>query len=111
MGVGARQQKLAVDSGQWLLYRYDPRRAERGENPLQLDSSAARLKVQDFLTTENRFKMLTKSKPEDAKKLFAQVQVDSEKRWDFYQFLAGRGAKPAAAAPAAPATPVASQPK
>ena len=111
MGVGARQQKLAVDSGQWLLYRYDPRRAERGENPLQLDSSAARLKVQDFMSTENRFKMLTKSKPEDAKKLFAQVQVDSEKRWDFYQFLAGRGAKPAAAAPAAPATPVASQPK
>jgi pyruvate-ferredoxin/flavodoxin oxidoreductase len=109
MGVGARQQKLAVDSGQWLLYRYDPRRAERGENPLQLDSSAARLKVQDFMSTENRFKMLTKSKPEDAKKLFAQVQVDSEKRWDFYQFLAGRGAKPAAAA--APATPVASQPK
>ena len=37
-GVGARQQKLAVESGQWLLYRYDPRRAERGENPLQLDS-------------------------------------------------------------------------
>jgi len=102
MGVGARQQKLAVDSGQWLLYRYDPRRAQRGENPLQLDSTAARLKVQDFLSTENRFKMLTKSKPEDAKRLFAEVQVDSEKRWEFYQFLAGRGAKPAA-----PSTPAA----
>jgi pyruvate-ferredoxin/flavodoxin oxidoreductase len=67
MGVGARQQKLAVDSGQWLLYRYDPRRAERGENPLQMDSPAAKAKVQDFLLSENRFKMLTKSKPEDAK--------------------------------------------
>ena len=39
MGIGARQQKLAVESGQWLLYRYDPRRAEAGENPLQLDSA------------------------------------------------------------------------
>ena len=41
-GVGARQQKLAVESGQWLLYRYDPRRTEAGENPLQLDSGAAK---------------------------------------------------------------------
>ncbi len=47
-GVGAKQQKLAVESGQWLLYRYDPRRSERGENPFQLDSGAAKGKVQDF---------------------------------------------------------------
>jgi pyruvate-ferredoxin/flavodoxin oxidoreductase len=104
MGVGAKQQKLAVDSGHWLLYRYDPRRAERGESPLQLDSPAARLKAQEFLLSENRFKMLTKSKPEDAKRFFAQAQVDSEKRWDFYQFLAGRGAKPAAHTTPTPST-------
>jgi pyruvate-ferredoxin/flavodoxin oxidoreductase len=106
MGVGARQQKLAVDSGQWLLYRYDPRRAESGENPLQIDSPAARIKVQDFLLSENRFKMLTKSKPEDAKKFFGQVQTDLEKRWKFYQFLAGRELQPAATtgAPATSAT-------
>jgi pyruvate-ferredoxin/flavodoxin oxidoreductase len=104
-GVGARQQKLAVDSGQWLLYRYDPRRAERGENPLQLDSGAARAKVQDFMLSENRFKMLTKSKPEDAKKLFAQAQVDADRRWKFYQFLAQREIRPAASpGPAVPAT-------
>ena len=104
MGVGARQQKLAVDSGQWLLYRYDPRRAERGENPLQVDSAPARLKVQEFLLSENRFKMLTKSKPEDAKHFFAQVQTDNERRWNLYQFLAGRDlqtAKPASPVPAA----------
>ena len=71
-GVGAHQQKLAVDSGQWLLYRYDPRRAEAGENPLQLDSPAAKVKLQEYLLSENRFKMLTKSKPDDAKKFFAQ---------------------------------------
>jgi len=102
-GVGARQQKLAVESGQWLLYRYDPRRAERGENPLQLDSSAAKAKVADFMMSENRFKMLTKSKPEDAKKFFAQAQVDADRRWKFYSFMASRN--DAAAAPAAkPAT-------
>jgi pyruvate-ferredoxin/flavodoxin oxidoreductase len=94
MGVGARQQKLAVESGQWLLYRYDPRRAERGENPLQIDSSAPKSKVKDFMMTENRFKMLTKSKPEDAKRLFVQSQTDADRRWKFYQFLAARDLKP-----------------
>jgi len=92
-GVGAKQQKLAVESGQWLLYRYDPRRAERGENPLQLDSGAAKSKVQDFMLSENRFKMLTKSKPEDAKKFFAQSQSDADRRWKFYQFMAARDTK------------------
>ncbi|MGO8837940.1 MAG: pyruvate:ferredoxin (flavodoxin) oxidoreductase [Limisphaerales bacterium] len=104
MGVGARQQKLAVESGQWLLYRYDPRRAEAGENPLQLDSMAAKTKVQDYLLSENRFKMLTKSKPEDAKKFFAQAQTDADRRWKFYQYLSGRNLK-AEGAPAAPAKP------
>jgi pyruvate-ferredoxin/flavodoxin oxidoreductase len=92
-GIGARQQKLAVDSGQWLLYRYDPRRAEAGENPLQLDSGAARARVQDYMLSENRFKMLTKSKPEDAKRYFAQAQADADKRWKFYQFMAQRDMK------------------
>jgi len=92
-GVGARQQKLAVDSGQWLLYRYDPRRAERGENPLQLDSPAAKTRVQDYLLSENRFKMLTKSKPDEAKLLFARAQVDADKRFKFYQFMQTRDCK------------------
>jgi pyruvate-ferredoxin/flavodoxin oxidoreductase len=92
-GVGARQQKLAVESGQWLLYRYDPRRAEHGENPLQVDSSAAKSQVKDFMMTENRFKMLTKSKPDDAKKFFAQSQADADRRWKFYQFMAARDTK------------------
>ena len=90
-----------MDSGQWLLYRYDPRRAEAGENPLQLDSGAARAKVQDFMMSENRFKMLTKSKPDDAKKYFAQAQTDVEKRWRLYQFMAQRDMKVSPAQPAA----------
>ena len=103
-GIGAKQQKLAVESGQWLLYRYDPRRAERGENPLQLDSAAAKSKVSDFMMSENRFKMLTKSKPEDAKKFFAQAQVDADRRWKFYQYMAQPVPKAEAAPAAKPAT-------
>ncbi len=94
-GIGAKQQKLAVESGQWLLYRYDPRRAERGENPLQLDSTAAKSKVSDFMMSENRFKMLTKSKPDDARKFFSQAQVDADRRWKFYQYMAQPTVKPA----------------
>jgi len=105
-GIGAKQQKLAVESGQWLLYRYDPRRAERGDNPLQLDSSAAKSKVSDFMMSENRFKMLTKSKPEEAKKLFAQSQVDADRRWKFYQFMAQRDSKTETAPAAKPASSV-----
>jgi pyruvate-ferredoxin/flavodoxin oxidoreductase len=104
LGVGARQQKLAVDSGQWLLYRYDPRRVERGENPLQLDSGAPKSRVQDFMMSESRFKMLTKSRPEDAKKFFAQSQVDADRRWKFYQFMAARDAKPEGSTTAATAS-------
>ena len=103
-GIGAKQQKLAVDSGQWLLYRYDPRRADRGENPLQLDSSAAKAKVSDFMMSENRFKMLTKSKPEDAKKFFAQSQVEADRRWKFYSFMAARDTKAETAPAAKPTT-------
>jgi pyruvate-ferredoxin/flavodoxin oxidoreductase len=98
-GVGAKQQKLAVESGQWLLYRFDPRRTERGENPLQLDSAAPKTKVQDYMLSENRFKMLTKSKPDDAKRFFAQAQVDAERRWKNYQLMAARDPKPATPAP------------
>jgi len=92
MGVGMKQQKLVVDSGQWLLYRYDPRRAAAGENPLQLDSQAAKTKVQEYLFSENRFKMLTKSKPEEAKRLFELAQKDIDTRWQFYAHLSSRKA-------------------
>jgi pyruvate-ferredoxin/flavodoxin oxidoreductase len=89
-GVGMRQQKAAVESGQWLLYRYDPRRTDAGDNPLQLDSQAAKTKVADFLMSENRFKMLTKSKPEDAKRFFDSAQQDADARWQLYTYMAAR---------------------
>jgi pyruvate-ferredoxin/flavodoxin oxidoreductase len=101
-----------VDSGQWLMYRFDPRRAERGENPLQLDSGAAKARVQDFLLSENRFKMLTKSKPDEAKQLFARAQADADRRFKYFQFLQGRDLKSSDSQPSAPkpATTVDQQP-
>jgi len=88
METATRNQKAAVDSGQWLLYRYDPRRRNQGLNPLQLDSQPGKLKVQDYLMMENRFRMLTKSNPEEARVLFEAAQKDAENRWQLYSYLA-----------------------
>jgi pyruvate-ferredoxin/flavodoxin oxidoreductase len=94
MTTGMQDQKAAVDSGQWLLYRYHPDRAAAGENPLQLDSRTPTRKVQDFLQMETRFKMLTKSKPEDAKRLWELAQQDAEARFRLYEYLAQRKTTP-----------------
>jgi pyruvate-ferredoxin/flavodoxin oxidoreductase len=90
MTTGMQNQKAAVNSGQWLLYRFDPRRAEKNENPLQLDSRKPSLPVEQYLHMENRFKMLTKSKPEAAKTLFKLAQEDAETRFKFYEYMASR---------------------
>jgi pyruvate-ferredoxin/flavodoxin oxidoreductase len=90
MTRGLQDQKTAVESGEWLLYRYNPERELQGENPLTLDSRTPTKKVQDFLSMETRFKMLTKSKPEDAKRLWAEAQKDAEARYRFYEYLAQR---------------------
>ena len=90
MTTGMQDQKVAVESGQWLLYRYNPERTLAGENPLTLDSRTPTRKVQDFMLMETRFKMLTKSKPADAKRLWAEAQHDAETRYRFYEFLASR---------------------
>ncbi|EKD27945.1 MAG: hypothetical protein ACD_79C00488G0001, partial [uncultured bacterium] len=90
MTTGMNDQKLAVNSGQWLLYRYNPELEAQGKNPLQLDSKKPSIPVKDFLMNENRFRMLTKSKPEEAAKLFASAQQDVDKRWKTYEYLAAR---------------------
>ena len=94
MTTGMADQKAAVDSGQWLLYRYHPERAGLGENPLILDSRAPTRKVQEFMQMETRFKMLTKSKPEDAKELWKRAQQDVEARFRLYEYLAQRKVGP-----------------
>jgi pyruvate-ferredoxin/flavodoxin oxidoreductase len=90
MTTAMQNQKAIVNSAQWLLYRYDPRRSATGENPLQLDSRAPKQKVEDFMMMENRFKMLTKSNPTQAKEMFRQAQVEADRRFKFYEFLAAR---------------------
>jgi pyruvate-ferredoxin/flavodoxin oxidoreductase len=94
MTTAMQNQKAAVNSAQWLLYRYNPDRIKRGENPLQLDSQTPRFKVEQFLRLENRFKMLTKTKPHDARKVSEQTQHDADTRWQLYQYLASRDLKP-----------------
>ena len=82
------QQQLAVDSGAWILYRYDPRRAEQGLNPLQLDSKAPKIPFKDYAYNETRFKMLTQSDPERAARLLELAQKDVDARWRMYEQLA-----------------------
>jgi pyruvate-ferredoxin/flavodoxin oxidoreductase len=90
MTTGMSDQKVAVESGQWLLYRYHPERGAAGENPLILDSRTPTRKVQDFMQMETRFKMLTKSNPEEAKKLWGEAQEDAQTRYRLYEYLAQR---------------------
>ena len=105
MTTAMQDQKAAVNSGQWLLYRYDPRRTAQGENPLQLDSRPPKQKVEDYLLMENRFKMLTKINPDHAKLLFKMAQEDAETRFRFYEYLAARKLTPEK--PAEPTAPAA----
>ncbi len=93
MSTGLQNQKAAVNSGHWLLYRYNPDRAAKGENPLQLDSQTPRIKLGEYRALENRFKMLDKSHPEHAKVLLARAQEEVNLRWKLYQHLAARDLK------------------
>ncbi len=100
MTTAMQNQKAAVDAGQWLLYRYHPEQAARGENPLQLDSRAPKIPIEQFLYMENRFKMLTKSRPEEARRLLKEAQNDVQKRWRMYEYLSARRSDVNGGAPA-----------
>ena len=88
MTKGMRQHKAAVDCGHWLLYRYDPRRVEVGQNPLILDSGVPVMPVKDYIYSETRYKMLTLSQPEEAAKLLEGAQQDVDVRYQFYRQMA-----------------------
>ncbi len=85
---GMQQQKLAVDSGHWPLYRYNPRLAEENKNPFQLDSSDPKIPLQEYIYTEGRYRMLQQSEPAVAKFLLAQAQKAVTRRWQQYKQLA-----------------------
>ena len=82
-----QMQNLAVNSGHWPLLRYDPRRLEKGENPLKLDSKAPSIPYEEFVKNETRFSMLWRSHPDAAEKLLKESQREADKRYDHYKKL------------------------
>ena len=83
-----QQQQLAVDSGHWPLFRYNPQNAKQGINPLHLDSKAPSIPYREFIETEIRFNMLWRTHPDVAEKLLEQAQQDVLHRYHFYEQLA-----------------------
>jgi pyruvate-ferredoxin/flavodoxin oxidoreductase len=91
MSKGLMNQKAAVDSGHWPLYRYNPSLHKEGKNPLKLDSKVPKIKFSEYAYLETRYKMLTKSDPEAAKHLMELAQEDVKKRWEVLEGMAKEG--------------------
>lgn len=85
---GVDQQKLAVNSGFWPLYRYHPDRIKQGLNPLQLDSKEATVSVRDYAYNEPRFKALISQNPTHAEELMKLLEDDIKRRWKMYTGMA-----------------------
>ena len=85
---GMEQQKLAVLSGHWPLFRYHPERAREGKPPLELDSKAPSLPLDRYVYNETRYTMLTHSDPETARRLLDAAQDDVRERFRLYEHLA-----------------------
>lgn len=88
MAKGMTQQKLAVESGCWPLYRYNPKLEAEGKNPFQLDSHDPKIPLQDYIYTEGRYRMLKQSDPETAKLLLENAQRAVRHRWQKYKQMA-----------------------
>ena len=88
---GVEQQKLAVNSGFWPLYRYHPDRFKEGRNPLQLDSKDPTIPVRDYAYNEPRFKSLVSDDSTHAEELLKKLQQDVDMRWKLYKDLANEG--------------------
>lgn len=88
MAQGMEQQTLAVSTGSWLLYRFDPQRAASGENPLKLDSRAPKAPLYTYTDNEARFRILKMKHPERAKQLGCLAQDFVDERYALYERLA-----------------------
>jgi pyruvate-ferredoxin/flavodoxin oxidoreductase len=104
---GMQQQKLAVDSGYWPLFRYNPAEAAAGRPPLVIDSKPPKISLKDYAYRETRYRMLASIDPGQAARLLKEAQQDVEDRWKRLVQMAGTA--PAAAA-TTPATPAAAAP-
>ncbi|HEX9837692.1 MAG TPA: pyruvate:ferredoxin (flavodoxin) oxidoreductase [Anaerolineales bacterium] len=88
MAKGLEQQKLAVQSGHWPMYRYDPRLAGKGQNPLIIESKEPSIPLSQYAYNETRYKMLTQLDEERAEQLMSAAQKDAKSRWTLYQQMA-----------------------
>jgi pyruvate-ferredoxin/flavodoxin oxidoreductase len=87
---GLEQQKLAVESGYWPLYRFDPRRLPAGQNPLVLDSAPPKIELGKYARNESRYRMVEQAFPERFKKLLEEAQAEVRQRYAMYEQLAGK---------------------
>jgi len=93
MRNGLDQQKKAVASGHWPLYRYDPRLTKENKNPFQLDSKAPSITLDKYVYNETRYRMLTQSDEGRAEDLLKMAQADVQDRWKMYERLAATETK------------------
>ncbi|HET7545437.1 MAG TPA: pyruvate:ferredoxin (flavodoxin) oxidoreductase [Polyangiaceae bacterium] len=91
MQRGPEQQIKAVQCGHWPLIRYNPVLRPHGKNPFMLDSLEPRLKFHDYANGELRYRMLSHSNPEEARRLMKLAQQNIERRWQTYAEMATRG--------------------
>ena len=89
MQFGMRQQDLAVASGYWPLFRYDPAMRAVGENPFRLDSPRPTLKFRDYAYNEIRYRSLAQARPVEAEQLLAAAQSGIEEKYRLYEEMAG----------------------
>jgi len=88
MGKTQEEEKLAVESGYWPLYRFDPRLANEGKNPFQLDYKGPNGTLRDFIMGEVRYNTLYRSFPEEAEKLHKKLEEDVNERYKKYKRMA-----------------------
>jgi pyruvate-ferredoxin/flavodoxin oxidoreductase len=108
LALSGQQSKLAVDSGQWPLYRFDPARGAKGEPPLQLDADHPTVSPVTYMRNEARFRMAELVDPARFKRLLAQAASHSAHRVAIYQQLAGIRVATDVQPPPVPPEPVSS---
>ncbi len=96
LSQGLEQQKRAVACGYWPLFRFDPRRTEKGGNPMKLDSAAPKGSLTDFTQNETRFQMLERINPERSAMLREMAAQSVKDRFAHYQQMASGGESGAA---------------
>jgi pyruvate-ferredoxin/flavodoxin oxidoreductase len=85
---GLDQQKLAVQSGHWPLFRYNPMLAQTGKNPFVLDCKAPTIPLEKYIYNETRYTMLRQAHPDHAAVLLKGAQEEVNERWKLYEYLA-----------------------